>query len=66
MGGLIFLTAILAVICLALLLLRWKDHKQIRQLRQAAEDYLNHGGKPMDVALQEDDIAMLQNALCEL
>ena len=66
MGRLIFLTAILAVICLALLLLRWKDHKQIRQLRQEAEDFLNHGGKPMDVALQEDDIAMLQNALCEL
>ena len=66
MGGLIFLTAILAVICLALLLLRWKDHKRIRQLRQEAENFLNHGGKPMDVALQEDDIAMLQNALCEL
>ena len=66
MGGLIFLTAILAVICLALLLLRWKDHKRIRQLRQETEDFLNHGGKPMDVALQEDDIAMLQNALCEL
>ena len=66
MGGLIFLTAILAVICLVLLLLRRKDHKRIRQLRQEAEDFLNHGGKPMDVALQEDDIAMLQNALCEL
>ena len=66
MGGLIFLTAILAVICLALLLLRWKDHKRIRQLRQEAENFLNHVGKPMDVALQEDDIAMLQNALCEL
>lgn len=66
MGGLISLTAVLAVICLVLLLLRWKDHKRIRQLRQEAEDFLNHGGKPMDVALQEDDIAMLQNALCEL
>ena len=66
MGGLIFLTAILAIICLVLLLLRWKDHRRIQQLRQEAEDFLNHGGKPMDVALQEDDIAMLQNALCEL
>ena len=66
MGGLIVLTAALGAVCLALAILRWREHRRIRQLTQQAEDFLNHSGKPMDVALGEDDIAMLQNALCEL
>lgn len=66
MGGLIFLAAALGAVCLTLVILRWRDHRRIRQLTRGAEDFLNHGGKPMDVALGEDDIAMLQNALCEL
>lgn len=66
MGGLIFLTTILAAACLVLLFLRWRERKRLRRLLQEAEDFLNHGGKPLDVALGEDDIAMLQNALCEL
>lgn len=66
MGGLIFLAAALGAACLTLMLLRWREHRRIRQLTREAEDFLNHSGKPMDVALGEDDIAMLQNALCEL
>ncbi len=66
MGGLIFLAAALGAACLTLMLLRWREHRRIRQLTREAEDFLNHSGKPMDVALGEDDLAMLQNALCEL
>lgn len=66
MGGLIFLAAALGAACLTLMILRLREHRRIRQLTQQAEDFLNHSGKPMDVALGEDDIAMLQNALCEL
>lgn len=66
MGGLILLTAALGAACLTLMLLRWREHRRIRQLTRAAEDFLNHGGKPMDVALGEDDLAMLQNEICEL
>ncbi|MGN1016149.1 MAG: sensor histidine kinase [Faecousia sp.] len=66
MGGLIFLAGGLGAACLTLALLRWREHRRIRQLTREAEDFLNHGGKPMDVALGEDDIAMLQNEICEL
>lgn len=66
MGGLILLAAVLGAFCIGLLLLRWRDHKRIRRLRQQTEDFLNHAGKPMDVALGEDGIAMLQNEICEL
>lgn len=66
MGGLILLAAVLGAFCIELLLLRWRDHKRIRRLRQQTEDFLNHAGKPMDVALGEDGIAMLQNEICEL
>ena len=66
MGGLICLTALLGAACAWLLVLRLRDHKRIRKLREEAEAFLNHGGKPMDVALGEDGIDMLQNAICEL
>ena len=66
MGGLICLTAVLGAACAWLLGLRLWDHKRIRKLREEAEAFLSHGGKPMDVALGEDGIDMLQNAICEL
>ena len=66
MGGLIVLTAALGAVCLALAILRWREHRRIRQLTWQAEDFLNHGGKPMEVALGEDSLAMLQNEICEL
>ena len=66
MGGLIFITALLGAACAWLLALRLRDHKRIRKLREEAEAFLSHGGKPMDVALGEDGIDMLQNEICEL
>lgn len=66
MGGLICLTALLGAACAWLLVLRLRDHKRIRKLREEAEAFLSHGGKPMDVALGEDGIDMLQNEICEL
>lgn len=66
MGGLILVTVLLAIVCILLLFLRWRDHRRIRRLRQETDDFLNHAGKPMDIALQEDDIAMLQNEICEM
>ena len=66
MGGLICLTAVLGAACAWLLVLRLRDHKRIRKLREEAEAFLSHGGKPMDVALGEDGIDMLQNEICEL
>ena len=66
MGGLICLTAVLGTACVWLLALRLRDHKRIRKLREEAEAFLSHRGKPMDVALGEDGIDMLQNEICEL
>ena len=66
MGGLICLTALLGAASAWLLVLRLRDHKRIRKLREEAEAFLSHGGKLMDVALGEDGIDMLQNAICEL
>lgn len=66
MGGLICLTAVLGAACAWLLVLRLRDHKRIRKLREKAEAFLSHGGKPVDVALGEDGIDMLQNEICEL
>lgn len=66
MGGLMTASILLAAACLILLLLLLRDRKRIRMLQQQADDFLNHGGKPVDVALQEDSIAGLQNEICEL
>lgn len=60
------LTCFLAIGCAVLLVLRLRDRRRLECLRQQAEDFLNHGGKPLDVALEEDSIAMLQNEICEL
>ncbi len=66
MGGLILAAVLLAIGCVLLSFLRWRDHRRIRRLRQETDDFLNHAGKPIDIALQEDDIAMLQNEICEM
>ena len=59
MGGLIAL-------CLLFLLLRdWWRERRIRRLAQQIEDHL-YGNSPMlDVALEEDNLARLQNAVCD-
>jgi len=66
MGGLIPVTVLLAIGCVLLFFLRWRDHRRIRSLQRETDNFLNHAGKPIDIALQEDDIAMLQNEICEM
>lgn len=66
MGGLIIVTSLLAVGCGLLAILRIRDIRRIKQLQKQADDFLNHSGKPLDVALGEDSIASLQNEICEL
>ena len=59
MGGLIAL-------CLLFLLLRdWRRERRIRKLAQRIEDHLSGNGPMLDVALEEDNLARLQNAVCD-
>ena len=58
MGGLI------AVFLLFLLLRDWRRERRIRKLARQIEDYLSGNGPMLDVALEEDNLARLQNAVC--
>ena len=58
MGGLIAL-------CLLFLLLRdWWRERRIRKLARQIENHLSGNGPMLDVALEEDSLARLQNAVC--
>lgn len=66
MGGMIVLCAILAVICIALLVQRILMNCRIRRLTERVDGF-NSGTKEMlDVALQEDKLAQLQNGIADL
>lgn len=61
MGGLI----VLSVLCLFLL---WRDRRRERRIRALAEqmeDHLSGNGPMLDVALEEDHLARLQNAISD-
>ena len=59
MGGLIAL-------CLLFLLLRdWRRERRIRKLAEKIEEHLSGIAPMLDVALEEDSIARLQNAVCD-
>ena len=59
MGGLI-------VLFLLFLLLRdWRRERRIRRLAQQIEDHLSGNSPMLDVALEEDYLARLQNAVCD-
>lgn len=64
MGRLILLCAFLA--CLALLGRLLFLNRQIRRLTEQTEAYLSTGGDPLDVALGEDRLSGLQNAIADL
>ena len=61
MGGLIALTAL----CLFLLLRDWRRERRIRALAERVEDHLSGNGPMLDVALKEDNLARLQNAISD-
>ena len=59
MGGLI------ALLLLFLLLRDWRRERRIRKLAQQIEDHLSGNAPMLDVALEEDSLARLQNAVCD-
>ena len=61
MGGLIALSAL----CLFLLVRDWRRERRILNLAQKIEDHLSGNGVMLDVALEEDGLARLQNAISD-
>ena len=61
MGGLIAIS----ILCLVLLCREWRWERRIRKLAQQIEDHLSGNGPMLDVALEEDALARLQNAVCD-
>ena len=61
MGGLMALS----VLCLFLLFRDRLRQRRIRKLARQIEDHLSGNGPLLDLALEEDDLARLQNAVCD-
>lgn len=61
MGGLIALSAL----CLFLLIRDWMRERQIKKMAERIEDCLSGNGAMLDVALEEDGLARLQNAVSD-
>lgn len=61
MGGLIALSAL----CLVLLHRDWRRERRIRKLAEQIEEHLSGTAPMLDVALEEDSIARLQNAIAD-
>ena len=61
MGGLI----VFSMLCLFLLIQNWQRERRIKKMAVKIEDYLSGNGPMLDVALDEDSLARLQNAVCD-
>ncbi len=61
MGGLI----VLSMLCLFLLIQNWHRERRIKKMAVKIEDYLSENGPMLDVALDEDSLARLQNAVSD-
>ena len=61
MGGLIALS----ILCLVLLLRDRFRERRIKSMAEKVEDHLSGNGPMLDVALEEDALARLQNAVCD-
>ena len=61
MGGLIALS----LLCLLLLWRDWRRVRRIRRLAAQIEDHLSGNAPLLDVALEEDNLARLQNAISD-
>ena len=66
MGGLIVTCAILAVVCIALLVQKLLLKQRIRKLAEQVDGYNSGMAEMLDVALQEDCLAQLQNGIADL
>lgn len=60
------LTAVLALLCAGLLLHQIRTAKRIRDLAEQVDGFGSGTGQMLDVALQEDAVARLQNGIAEL
>lgn len=66
MGGLITLCAILAVVCVVLLVQKIILNHRIRHLTEKVDSFNSGTEEMLDVALQEDRLAQLQNGIADL
>ena len=66
MGGLIIISIGLFVVCLLLLLRIFLINHRIRKLSEQVNGYNSGTGDILDVALQEDHLAQLQNGIADL
>ena len=66
MGGLIIACAILAVICLVLLIQKYLMDCRIRKLTEQVDGFNSGTAEMLDVALQEDCLAQLQNGIADM
>ena len=61
MGGLIAIS----VLCLMLLWRDWRRERRVKQMAERIEDHLSGNGAMLDLALEEDNLARLQNAISD-
>ena len=66
MGGLIIVSIILAIACLALLIQRVLLNRRIRKLAEQVDGFNSGTAEMLDVALQEDRLAQLHNGIADL
>ena len=66
MGGLIIVSIILAIACLALLIQRVLLNRRIRKLAEQVDGFNSGTAEMLDVALQEDRFAQLHNGIADL
>ena len=66
MGGLIIACIILAAVCLILLLGYILLNHRIRKLAEQVDGFNSGTAQMLDVALQEDCLAQLQNGIADL
>lgn len=66
MGGLIVLCAALALACIVLLAQKYLLNRRIRRLAERVDGFCSGAEVMLDVALQEDCLAQLQNAIADL
>ena len=65
MGGLIISCAALSILCIVLLVQKIILHHRIRKLTEQVDGFNSGTAEMLDVALQEDKLAQLQNGIAD-
>lgn len=65
MGGLTVLSAVLGAVCLVLLIQKILMNRRIRRLTEQVDGFNSGTEEMLDVALQEDSLAQLQNGIAD-